>query len=88
MTLFEPSERTKQLQARLKAFMDAHVYTNEKRFSSELTQGTDRWRALRVWFAKRGLQEILLIPHDLFLGRKTIGNPFCRPTWTASWPPS
>jgi alkylation response protein AidB-like acyl-CoA dehydrogenase len=46
MTLFEPSEKTKQLQARLKAFMDAHVYPSEKRFSSELTQGTNRWRAL------------------------------------------
>jgi acyl-CoA dehydrogenase len=43
---FEPSEKTKQLQARLKAFMDAHVYPNEKRFSSELTATTDRWRVL------------------------------------------
>jgi acyl-CoA dehydrogenase len=43
---FEPSEKTRQLQARLKAFMDAHVYPNEKRFSSELTATTDRWRVL------------------------------------------
>jgi alkylation response protein AidB-like acyl-CoA dehydrogenase len=46
MTLFEPSEKTKTLQARLKAFMDAHVYPNEKRFSSELKETTDRWRVL------------------------------------------
>jgi len=44
--LFESSEKTKLLQARLKAFMDAHVYPNERRFSSELTESTDRWRVL------------------------------------------
>ena len=43
---------------------------------SNKQRSSDRWRALRVWFAKRGLQEILLIPRDLFLGRKTIGNPW------------
>ena len=43
---FEPSEKTKQLQARLKAFMDAHVYPNERRFHDELTAPGDRWRVL------------------------------------------
>ncbi len=43
---FEPSAKTKQLQARLKAFMDTHVYPNEGRFSSELKAPGDRWRVL------------------------------------------
>jgi acyl-CoA dehydrogenase len=43
---FEPSEKAKQLQARLKAFMDAHVYPNERRFYAELSEGDDRWRVL------------------------------------------
>jgi acyl-CoA dehydrogenase len=43
---FEPSEKTKQLQARLKAFMDAHVYPNERRFYEELKAPGDRWRVL------------------------------------------
>jgi alkylation response protein AidB-like acyl-CoA dehydrogenase len=41
---FESSEKAKQLQARLKAFMDAHVYPSERRFYAELSQSTDRWR--------------------------------------------
>ncbi|HVW24650.1 MAG TPA: acyl-CoA dehydrogenase family protein [Polyangiaceae bacterium] len=43
---FESSEKTKQLQARLKAFMDAHVYPNEQRFYEELKAPGDRWRVL------------------------------------------
>ncbi|HEX4336468.1 MAG TPA: acyl-CoA dehydrogenase family protein [Polyangiaceae bacterium] len=43
---FEPSEKTKQLQARLKSFMDAHVHPNEERFSLELRAPGDRWRVL------------------------------------------
>jgi alkylation response protein AidB-like acyl-CoA dehydrogenase len=43
---FEPSAKTKQLQARLKTFMDAYVYPNEARFASELKAPGDRWRVL------------------------------------------
>ena len=42
---FEPSQ-AKQLQARLKAFMDAHVYPNERRFYEELKAPGDSWRVL------------------------------------------
>ena len=42
---FEPSEKAKQLQARLKSFMDAHVYPNERRFYEQL-RAEDRWRPL------------------------------------------
>src|SRR5215471_13189898 len=44
---FESSEKAKQLQARLKSFMDAHVYPSERRFYEEL-RAEDRWRALPV----------------------------------------
>jgi alkylation response protein AidB-like acyl-CoA dehydrogenase len=45
---FEPSEKTKTLQARLKAFMDGHVYPSERRFYEELKAPGDRWRVLPV----------------------------------------
>ena len=42
---FEYSAKTKGLQARLTAFMDAHVYPNEQRFGEEVDQG-DRWQPI------------------------------------------
>jgi acyl-CoA dehydrogenase len=44
---FEHSAKVKDLQARLAAFMDAHVYPNEKRFRDEIAAG-DRWQPLPV----------------------------------------
>lgn len=38
---FEPSEKTRDLTRRLGAFMDAHVYPNEKRYFEEVA--ADRW---------------------------------------------
>ena len=35
---FEPSARTKELQGRLTAFMDAHVYPNEARYQREVAE--------------------------------------------------
>jgi acyl-CoA dehydrogenase len=40
---FEYSARTKELQARLTAFMDQHVYPNERRFHDEVAAG-ERWQ--------------------------------------------
>jgi len=40
---FEPSERTRELATRLNAFMDQHVYPNERRFYEEVSTG-DRWK--------------------------------------------
>ena len=42
---FEHSAKVKDLQARLIAFMEAHVYPNERRFAAEVEQG-DRWEPL------------------------------------------
>ena len=44
---FEYSPKVKELQARLGAFMDAHVYPNEQRFQDEVATG-DRWQPTRV----------------------------------------
>ena len=42
---FEHSAKVKNLQARLSAFMTAHVYPNERRFRDQLGEG-DRWRPI------------------------------------------
>lgn len=39
---FEFSEKTKELQRRLQAFMDEHVYPNEQQFQEEINR--DRWK--------------------------------------------
>jgi acyl-CoA dehydrogenase len=44
---FEYSDRVKDLQKRLTAFMDEQVYPNEKRFTNEVAEG-DRWQPTAV----------------------------------------
>ena len=44
---FDYSPKVKDLQARLAAFMDAHVYPNERRFHEEVGEG-DRWQPTKV----------------------------------------
>src|SRR4051812_37116950 len=44
---FEFSSRTQDLQKRLKAFMDEHIYPNEGRYH-EHCQGPDRWQPVPV----------------------------------------
>jgi acyl-CoA dehydrogenase len=41
------SNRTKELMARVSAFMDEHIYPNESRFEDEVAQG-DRWEPLAL----------------------------------------
>ena len=43
---FEFGEKTKELQRRLRAFMDEHVYPNEQRFQEEIER--ERWKPTRV----------------------------------------
>ena len=43
---FEFSEKTKDLQKRLRAFMDEHIYPNEERFHQEI--GANRWKPTQV----------------------------------------
>jgi acyl-CoA dehydrogenase len=44
---FEHSPKVRELQARVSAFMDQHVYPNEKRFHEEVATG-DRWQPTEV----------------------------------------
>jgi acyl-CoA dehydrogenase len=44
---FEHSAKVKDLQARLTAFMDEHVYPNEARFHEEVAEG-DRWQPTAI----------------------------------------
>ena len=44
---FEYPPKVKELQLRLEAFMDAHVYPNEQRFHEEVAEG-DRWQPTRL----------------------------------------
>jgi acyl-CoA dehydrogenase len=43
---FEFSEKIKELQQRLTAFMDEHIYPNEQRFHEEISQ--ERWSPTRI----------------------------------------
>ncbi len=43
---FEVSEKTKELQQRVRAFMDSHVYPNEEEFQAEIAQA--RWKPTRI----------------------------------------
>jgi acyl-CoA dehydrogenase len=43
---FEFSEKTKGLQRRVQAFMDEHIYPNERRFEEEIER--DRWKPTRI----------------------------------------
>jgi acyl-CoA dehydrogenase len=50
---FEHSAKVRDLQARLSAFMDAHVYPNEKRFREEIAEG-DRWQPTPILETLKG----------------------------------
>ncbi len=45
---FNYSTKTRQLQSKLKAFMDAHVYPNETAYEAEIGAGADRWKPLEL----------------------------------------
>jgi acyl-CoA dehydrogenase len=42
---FEPSDKVKRLQERLREFMDAHVYPAEAVFERQMAEAGDRWQA-------------------------------------------
>ncbi len=43
---FESSDKVKELERRLQAFMDEHIYPNEQRFDDEV--GRNRWRPAKI----------------------------------------
>ncbi|MBU0734880.1 MAG: acyl-CoA dehydrogenase family protein [Proteobacteria bacterium] len=44
---FEISDRGKELQVRVQAFMDTHIYPNERKFYQQIEEG-DRWEPLAI----------------------------------------
>jgi len=46
--MFEHSDKTKDLIARVTAFMDEHIYPNEHRYHEEVNAGDDRWQPTQV----------------------------------------
>jgi len=45
--IFDYTPRMKEMQERLRAFMDAHVYPNEARYEDEVARG-ERWKVIAV----------------------------------------
>ena len=45
--IFEYSDKVKELQARVQAFMDEHVYPNEQLFYDQVDEG-DRWQPTAI----------------------------------------
>ena len=44
---FEYSAKTREMIGRVRAFMDEHIYPNEKRYAEEVASG-ERWKVLPV----------------------------------------
>ena len=44
---FEYSQKVQELQKRLSAFMDEHIYPNEKTYSEQIREG-DRWQPTTI----------------------------------------
>ena len=67
---FEFSERTKELQLRVQAFMDENVYPNESTYAEEVAGGETRWapvpilEALKAKAKEEGLWNLFLPESD------------------------
>jgi acyl-CoA dehydrogenase len=90
---FEYSARTSDLQARLSAFMDEHIYPNEKRFHDEVAAG-DRWQpvaliaALKQQAKARGLWNLFLPDSEYGAGlTNTEYAPLCEIMGRVPWSP-
>jgi acyl-CoA dehydrogenase len=90
---FAYSEKVQKLQARLSAFMEQHIYPNEKSFHAQVAEG-DRWQPTRIVeeLKKRARQEALW---NLFLPESELGAgltnmeyaPLCEIMGRVQWAP-
>jgi acyl-CoA dehydrogenase len=90
---FDYSPKVIELQGRLRAFMDAHVYPNEQRFDDEVGQG-DRWQPtrlieeLKVKAKAAGLWNLFLPASDRGAGlTNTEYAPLCEIMGRVLWAP-
>jgi len=90
---FAYSEKVQKLQARLNAFMEQHIYPNEKTFNAQVAEG-DRWQPTRIVeeLKKKARQEGLW---NLFLPESERGAgltnmeyaPLCEIMGRVQWAP-
>jgi acyl-CoA dehydrogenase len=90
---FDYSPKVIELQGRLRAFMEAHVYANEQRFDEEVGQG-DRWQPtrlieeLKVKAKAAGLWNLFLPASDRGAGlTNTEYAPLCEIMGRVLWAP-
>ncbi len=90
---FEPNPKTRELLARLTAFMDEHVYPNEHRFLQEVAEG-DRWQptqiidTLKAKAKDAGLWNLFLPESELGAGLTNLEYaPLCEVMGRVMWSP-
>lgn len=90
---FDYSDKTKDLIARMEAFMDEHVYPNEQRFMAEVAEG-DRWQptkiieTLKSKAKKEGLWNLFLPESEYGAGLTNLEYaPLCEITGRVLWAP-
>jgi len=90
---FEPNAKTKDLIARVDAFMQAHVFPNEARFSAEVAEG-DRWQPvalieeLKELARTEGLWNLFLPESKLGAGLTNLEYaPLCELMGRVGWAP-
>jgi acyl-CoA dehydrogenase len=90
---FEPNPKTKDLIGRVDAFMQAHVFPNEARFSAEVAEG-DRWQPvalieeLKERAKAEGLWNLFLPESELGAGLTNLEYaPLCELMGRVGWAP-
>ncbi len=90
---FEPSARVQELQAKLLAFMDAHIYPNERLWAEQVEAG-ERWKAiplmeeLKAKARAQGLWNLFLPESEHGPGLTNLEYaPLCEIMGRMSWAP-
>ena len=90
---FDHSEKVQELQARVSAFMDEHIYPNEQRFFDEVAEG-DRWQPTRLMeelkpkAKEAGLWNLFLPESELGAGLTNLEYaPLCELMGRVIWAP-
>ncbi len=91
---FEFSERTRELQLRVQAFMDEHVYPNEGTYGDQVADGDTRWATvpileeLKAKAKEEGLWNLFLPESDLGAGLTNMEYaPLCEIMGRVNWGP-
>ncbi len=91
--MFEQSQRSKALQVKLEAFMDAHIYPNEETFHEQVAEG-ERWEALplidglKEKARQEGLWNLFLPESELGAGLTNLEYaPLCEIMGRVLWAP-